>query len=150
MYYSLKWEYNLKSQGGKMVRLTGFICSVSVAVCIIAATPVTSATKAVTLTGWFSDESCAKARLAAGVVGPTNPVCAKRCIDQGKRVVFIDEKGKDVLEVREFPSAEEYLGYYIEITGTISGSSNTILVRTARKLSQIHSFCSIPKKRSNP
>jgi len=36
-----------------------------------------------TLTGWFSDDKCATGRVKQGLIGPTNPVCAKQCLDSG-------------------------------------------------------------------
>jgi len=55
--------------------------------------------KTVTLTGWFSDEGCAKGRVASGEISPNNPECVKQCLDKGARSVFISEQGKDMLIV---------------------------------------------------
>ena len=45
--------------------------------------------KSVTWTGWFSDSQCATARAKSGVFTPTNPDCAKKCMENGSAVVFI-------------------------------------------------------------
>jgi hypothetical protein len=51
------------------------------------------------LTGWFADEQCATARVAAGRIGPTGQACARECLRKGVPMAFIDEKGKAVLRV---------------------------------------------------
>lgn len=43
-----------------------------------------STPESVTLTGWFSDASCATARAKSGTFTSTNPDCARRCIEKGE------------------------------------------------------------------
>jgi hypothetical protein len=70
-----------------------------------------------TLTGWFSDEGCAKGRVASGSIGPTHPDCAKKCLDKVARAVFISGQGKEMLIVAGYEKANDDLGYHVEIPG---------------------------------
>ncbi len=55
----------------------------------------------VTLTDWFSAEQCAKERVAAGVIGPPNPDCARRCLSEGSHAVLISDQTREILRVRD-------------------------------------------------
>ena len=91
-------------------------------------------TSQVTLTGWFSDESCAKGRVEAGLIGPTNPDCAKKCLDQGAVPVFISEQGKELLRVNGYANVRKDLGYHIELTGQFHAASKTISVQQVKRI----------------
>jgi hypothetical protein len=47
-----------------------------------------------TSSGWFSDKGCAEPRVKRGQIGPNNPDCVKRCLDEGAVPVFISEQAK--------------------------------------------------------
>jgi hypothetical protein len=101
--------------------------------------------KTVTLTGWFSDEGCAKGRVASGAISPTNPECAKQCLDKGARAVFISEQGKEMLIVTGYQKARDDLGYHIEITGVAEGKS--IQVESVKRIGEYQgAACARPKK----
>ena len=109
--------------------------------------------KAQTLTGWFSDEGCAKGRVASGAISPTNPDCAKKCIvEKGQRVVFISEQGKEMLYVKDYAaaSAVEHLGYRVEIIGTVDASQKTVSIATVKRIGEYQGpSCARPKKTQN-
>jgi hypothetical protein len=69
------------------------------------------------LTGWFACERCTAGRIAKGDISPSNPVCAKQCIDRGSEAVFVSEQGKELLKIRNYASVIENLGYHLEVTG---------------------------------
>ena len=89
-----------------------------------------------TLTGWFSDEGCAKGRVASGSIGPTNPDCTKKCLDKGARAVFISEQGKEMLLVTGYPNVKEDLGYHVEITGVLDAAAKSISVDTVKRIGE--------------
>lgn len=104
-------------------------------------------TNPVKLTGWFSDEGCAKGRVASGVVRPNNPDCVKQCLDKGARAVFISEQGEEMLIVTGYQKIKDDVGYHIEITGTPDAAAKTIAVRTVKRIGDYQgAACARPKK----
>lgn len=105
-------------------------------------------TNTVTLTGWFSDEGCAKGRVASGNISPTNPDCAKQCLDKGARAVFISEQGKEMLIVTGYQKSADDLGYRVEITGVPDAAAKSISVQTVKRIGEYQGpSCARPKKK---
>ncbi len=101
----------------------------------------------VTLTGWFSDEGCAKGRVASGNIGPTGPDCAKKCLDKGARAVFISEQGKEMLIVTGYTKAKDDIGYHLEITGVPDVNTKSIEVQSVKRIGEYQGpSCARPKK----
>jgi hypothetical protein len=90
----------------------------------------------VTLTGWFSDEGCAKGRVESGVISPNNPDCVKQCFDKGARAVFMSEQGKEMLIVTGYQKAKDDVGYHIEITGVRDAAAKSISVETVKRIGE--------------
>jgi hypothetical protein len=108
--------------------------------------------KTETITGWFSDEGCAKGRVASGVIAPTNPECARTCIENGNRLVFISEQSQQMLYMKDYPvaSATQHLGYHIEITGIADADAKTISVASVKRIGEYQGpVCARPKKQKN-
>lgn len=112
-------------------------------VLITMATPALSAT--VKLTGWFSCDKCTAGRVAKGEIRPSNPVCAKECIDNGDHAVFLSEQGKESLRVKDFPAVTDELGYHVEVTGTVDAKTKTIAITTVKRLSFEGASCTRPR-----
>jgi hypothetical protein len=105
-------------------------------------------TKPVTLTGWFSDEGCARGRVASGNISPNNPECVKKCLDKGAQAVFISEQGKEMLIVTGYAKAADDLGYHVEITGVPDPAAKTISVQTVKRIGEYQGpSCARPKKK---
>ena len=96
------------------------------------------------LTGWFACEKCTAARVAKGELRPSNPVCAKQCIEEGSEAVFISEQGKELLKIRNYPSAIENLGYHLEVIGKVDAANKTISIESVKQLSYEGASCSRP------
>ena len=103
---------------------------------------------AVTLTGWFACEKCTASRVTKGDLRPSNPECARECIDKGSEAVFISEQGKELLKVRNYPSVKEDLGYHVEVAGKIDLASKTISIETVKRLGHDGASCSRPQNRA--
>src|SRR5215467_13794448 len=101
-----------------------------------------------TLTGWFACNKCTAARVATGDIRPSNPVCAKECIEKGDNPVFLSEQGKQALKVRKYTGVTEDLGYRIEVTGIVDASSQTISIESVKRLSYEGASCARPRKDS--
>ena len=101
----------------------------------------------VTLTGWFSDSTCASARAASGTFSATNPECARKCIENGAAPVFISEQAKAVFKVKDYPSVIDDLGYQVEVTATLDEVAKTISIQKVKRLSSYQGpACMRPKK----
>ncbi len=98
------------------------------------------------LTGWFACEKCTASRVAKGDLRPSNPDCARQCIDKGSEAVFISEQGKELLKVRNHSSVKDDIGYKVEVTGDIDRNAATILIKTVTKLAEEGASCVRPAK----
>jgi hypothetical protein len=101
----------------------------------------------VRLTGWFACNQCTAARVAAGEIRPSNPVCAKRCIEHGDAAVFLSEQGREALKVKKYASAIEDAGYHVEVTGEVDSTAKTITIEKVRRLSYEGASCARPRLR---
>jgi hypothetical protein len=100
-----------------------------------------------TLTGWFSDEGCAKGRVASGLISPNGPDCVKKCLDNGARAVFISEQGKEMLIVTGYAKAKDDVGYHVEITGVRDADTKSFSVQTVKRIGEYQGpACARPKK----
>jgi hypothetical protein len=103
--------------------------------------------KAVTWTGWFSDITCAKGRVANGEIGPNNTVCVKKCLDEGAAAVFISEQAKAMFVVKDHPGVKEDVGYHVELTGVVDEDAKTVSVTSVKRLSEVTNMCGVPPKK---
>ena len=101
--------------------------------------------EAVKLSGWFACEKCTASRVAKGDLRPSNPECAKMCIDKGSEGVFLSEQGKESLKVRNYPSLKDDLGFHLEVTGKIDPASKTISIETVKRLEYEGASCARPR-----
>jgi hypothetical protein len=101
-----------------------------------------------TLTGWFACNKCTRARVAAGNIRPSNPICAKECIEKGDDAMFLSEEGKESLKVRDYAGLTEDLGFHVEVTGVIDKAAGTIKIESVKKLSYEGAKCARPPKQS--
>jgi hypothetical protein len=107
-----------------------------------------AADKERTLHGWFVDEACTRGRVAVGTIEPDNPDCAKRCVKEGSKLMFLSETDKALFEVKDPSIQVENIGFYLEITG--STSDKVLTVNSVKKLAALNSMCENPhaKKRA--
>jgi len=125
-----------------MKHLTGF----ALLVLLGSALPVhPQEPKSVTLSGWFADERCVRARLTAAKLGPTNPDCSADCIRKGAAAVFLSE-GREIFTVQDYQGVIDDLGFHVEATGMLDRTARTFRVRSVRQLSWEGAACSRPKK----
>jgi len=101
--------------------------------------------KEVTATGWFSDELCARPRVKAGRIGPTNRECAQKCLAQGAAMVFIDEEAQRILRVANADAAKGQEGHYVRVTGSLGGES--LRVASVEVLKEYVASCARPRKK---
>lgn len=98
-----------------------------------------------TAVGWFACDRCATPRVKAGHVGPTNRDCSQKCIADGAKIVFIDERAAAVFEVANPDAAKGQEGHYVQITGTTDASAKTVHVASVTVLKSYVAKCARPK-----
>jgi hypothetical protein len=101
-----------------------------------------------TSTGWFSDKGCAEPRVKRGQIGPNNPDCVKRCLDEGAVPVFISEQAKALFEVKDYPTVRDDVGYRVEVIGIVDEKAKTIAVTSVKRLEAVPIMCGRPVKKS--
>lgn len=106
--------------------------------------------KTTTSSGWFSDKGCAAPKVARGQIGPNNPDCVKRCLDEGAVPVFISEQAKAMFDVKDYATVKDDVGYRVEITGIVDEEAKTITVKSVKRLEAVPVTCARPQKRATP
>ena len=91
-----------------------------------------AATETKTLRGWLSDEACARARAAGGVYTGTNPECAKRCVAEGKRIVFIDPNSKVVMDIANQDAARGNIGDEVEVMASVDSGTRVLHINSLK------------------
>ena len=100
----------------------------------------------VVLRGWLSDESCAGGRAQDGVYTGTNPECAKQCVAEGKKIVFVDPDRKRLLVIANQDAAKQNIGDFVEITGDVDPKSHTLQIAKLKMIEKGRAMCGVPKK----
>src|SRR5215472_17157091 len=100
------------------------------------------------LHGWLSDEGCAGGRAHSGAYTGTNPDCAKKCVREGKRIVFVDPDRKRLLTIANPDAAMERVGDYVEVSGDLNDQAKTLRIDSLRLLEKGRAMCDVPKKKS--
>jgi hypothetical protein len=106
-----------------------------------------AATETKTLRGWLSDEACARGRAAGGVFTGTNPECARRCVEEGKKIVFIDPDSRRVLDVSNQDAARDNIGDEVEVAGSVDTGANVLHINSLKLISHGVAECERPKSK---
>lgn len=115
---------------------------------LILATPVlfgASSNVPVTATGWFDDDKCTAGRVKNGQMGPSNQDCARKCIKEGAKVVFLDETRKASFVVDNPEATRGIESDYVEFTGTMNAEAGTVHVDSIKVKSKYVASCGKPK-----
>jgi hypothetical protein len=85
--------------------------------------------KAKSLAGWVSDEKCgaegAKAEAAE---------CTKKCIEGGKKVVFVTDADKKVLNVSNPEVLKGHEGHHVRVSAHVDDAAGTIHVMNVKMI----------------
>ena len=100
----------------------------------------------VTLNGWFSDRGCAAAKMNDETITPNGTACVKRCLEEGAPPVFVDPKGRVMYDVKDHPSLNDDVGYYLELTGVVDEAAKTISVRSVKRIGDVIQMCGRKKE----
>ena len=102
------------------------------------------------LRGWLSDDGCGGGRARGGLYTGTNPICAKKCIREGKKMVLLDPEKKRVLTIDNPDIAMENIGDYVEISGDLNEQASTLRIDSLKLLKKGIAMCGKPAKKSDP
>jgi hypothetical protein len=105
-----------------------------------------SSSQHVVVRGWLSDSQCARARASSGLYTQTNPECARKCVNLGRRIVLIDPDDKRVVDIDDPEIAAENLGNYVEITGAIDKRLEILHITSLRLLERGRALCARPAR----
>ena len=96
----------------------------------------------------LSDEGCAGGRAQSGLYTGTNANCAKKCVREGKKIVFVASDHKRLLTISNQDSATENVGDYVEIADSLDEQAKTLQVTSLKLLEKGRAMCGVPKKKS--
>ena len=82
------------------------------------ALPLASAGTKGSWTGWITDESC-----GAGGAKAEHKDCAKRCADNGAKLVFYNTADKKIYKLDKQDVAKQHIGYEVKVTGEADGNA---------------------------
>lgn len=68
-------------------------------------------------TGWITDESCGASGAKA-----EHKNCAKRCADNGSKLVFYNTADKKIYTLDKQDVAKQHIGYEVKVTGEADGN----------------------------
>lgn len=125
-----------------------FMSVVSLVLLVVAPIQALAGNKSV-LRGWLSDEGCAGGRASSGVYTGTNPDCAKKCVTEGKKIVFVDPDHKRLLTIVNQEIAKERVGDYVEISGDLDEQAKTLHVDSMKLLEKGRAKCDVPAKKKS-
>ena len=130
---------------GFLVSLTALLICGS-----LSQTPAQENTEKTELRGWLSDEGCGGGRARGGDYRGTNPICAKKCVKEGKRMVLLDGDHQRVLFIANPDVAMENVGDYVEINGDVNEQAKTLRVGSLKLLEKGRAMCGKPAKENAP
>lgn len=64
--------------------------------------------------GYISDEKCG---------AKVNADCAKRCVEAGKKAVFVTDKDKSILAIDNQDAVKDHVGHHVDVKGTVSNGT---------------------------
>ena len=102
-------------------------------------------TRQITTTGWFSDDRCALPRGKSGTYTATNSECARRCVKEGAKLVFIADQEKAVWMLNASDRFAEDIGYYVRVKASLD-DKGVATIKSVERLEEVHPSCSIPKE----
>lgn len=72
-------------------------------------------------TGWVTDSHCAAKGAKA-----EHADCAKKCLEQGGKLVFYNNADEKIYQIDNQKLAEEHLGHAVVVKGTLEGDAITV------------------------
>jgi hypothetical protein len=123
--------------GGQKVKL--------IIIFLVGFTLTQAATETKTLRGWLSDEACARGRATGGTYTGTNPECAKRCVAEGKKIVFIDPNARVVFDISNQDAARDNIGDEVAIIGVVDPRKTVVHINSLKLISRGVAMCARPK-----
>jgi len=80
---------------------------------------VTGTAMAGDLVGWLSDAKCGAEKGAS----ESHADCAKKCVEGGEAIVFIQDSDKKLYTIDNQDAVKEHVGHKVTVTGKITDDS---------------------------
>lgn len=80
--------------------------------------PAFAAADAGSWTGWVTDDHC-----AAKGANAEHAACAKKCLDNGGKLVFYNTADEKIYQLDNQKLAEEHIGHEVVVKGTAEGDA---------------------------
>jgi hypothetical protein len=85
--------------------------------------------KAQDVAGWVSDEKCGAEGAKAEAAD-----CTKKCIESGKKVVFVTDRDKKVLSVSNPETLKGHEGHHVNVNGHVNDADGSIHVMSVKMI----------------
>ncbi len=80
---------------------------------------VTGTAMAGDLVGWLSDAKCGADKGAS----ESHASCAKKCVDGGEAIVFIEDSDKKLYKIANQDAVKDHVGHKVTVSGKITDDS---------------------------
>ena len=80
---------------------------------------VTGTAMAGDLVGWLSDAKCGADKGAS----ESHAACAKKCVEGGEAIVFIEDSDKKLYKVDNQDAVKDHVGQKVTVSGKVTGDS---------------------------
>ena len=95
------------------VGVLAVLCTIS-----MAATKASAFAGKTHVSGWVSDDKC-----GAKGDNASHADCAKKCVDNGAKIVVVSDKDKSIINVDNQDALKDHLGHHVRITGTMDNGT---------------------------
>ena len=85
--------------------------------------------KAKSVSGWVSDEKCGAEGAKAAAAE-----CTKKCIEGGKKVVFVTDKDKKVLNVENPEVLKGHEGHHVRVSAHVDDAAGSMHIMSVKMI----------------
>ena len=93
---------------------------------------LSAAPASVKIDGYVSDSMCGAGHNSA----KPNVACVKKCVGEGSKAVFVDDKTGSVWEIDNQEAVKGHLGHHIQVTGTADTEKKSVHIDAVTMLAQ--------------
>ncbi len=102
-----------------MKKLLVLLCMVCLVLSIVAVAKDKAPSKGSAMTGWISDEKCSAKVAKNGSLDEAGAACAKKCVEGGDKVVFVNDKDHSVVAIHNPEAVKGHEGHHVTVTGSM-------------------------------
>jgi len=80
------------------------------------------APKSQKMSGWLTDAKCA-AKDVNSAASAKSADCAKKCVEAGEKLVFVNDKDKTIYQVDNQDAVKDHAGHHVKVSGSVSNGT---------------------------